>query len=156
MVGRGSSDSNRSNAFAVDWDGNVRVYNDMYVDCYGDSTGGTKLVRQTRTINGYALSSNVTLDASDVGAIADNKIQSGTISATTIPANSYKDVTVKFPKSFSSEPVVTVGLRSTSDNAGIGSVSVAVYSVSNTQFVARFFNNGTGKQPAASWIATAL
>lgn len=43
ITGNGSQDNNRSNAEAVDWDGNLYLKGDVYVGCNADSTGGTKL-----------------------------------------------------------------------------------------------------------------
>lgn len=43
-VANGESATNRSNAFNVLSDGDVRIKGDMYVGCNGDSTGGRKLV----------------------------------------------------------------------------------------------------------------
>lgn len=97
---------------------------------------------------------NVNLTPANIGAVPTASIASGTISSTSVSANSYKDVTVSFGKTFSSAPHVVVGLNSTSTAGKIGLVSVAVYSVSTTQFVARFFNGDTtSRAPAAFWIA---
>ena len=45
IVGNGTADNARSNARALDWDGNERLMGDLYVGCNADSTGGTKLAR---------------------------------------------------------------------------------------------------------------
>ena len=42
VVGNGDAGS-YSNAFAVDWYGNVRAKGDIYVNCNSDSSGGTKI-----------------------------------------------------------------------------------------------------------------
>lgn len=44
IVGNGNRDNARSNALAMDWNGNVRLKGDVYVGCNADSTGGNKLV----------------------------------------------------------------------------------------------------------------
>lgn len=46
IVGNGSSEgleTVRSNAYALDWDGNLYLKGGVYVNCNADSTGGTKL-----------------------------------------------------------------------------------------------------------------
>lgn len=43
IIGNGTADDARSNARALDWDGNERLMGDVYVGCNPDSTGGTKL-----------------------------------------------------------------------------------------------------------------
>ena len=45
IIGNGDSSNNRSNARAVDWDGNERLMGDLYVGCNANSTGGTKVAR---------------------------------------------------------------------------------------------------------------
>ena len=43
IVGNGSDILNKSNAYALDWDGNLYLKGGVYVNCNADSTGGTKL-----------------------------------------------------------------------------------------------------------------
>lgn len=43
IVGNGSDTTNKSNAYALDWHGNLRLKGNVYVNCNADSTGGTKL-----------------------------------------------------------------------------------------------------------------
>ena len=43
IIGNGLSNSSRSNARALDWDGNEHLMGDLYVGCNADSTGGTKV-----------------------------------------------------------------------------------------------------------------
>ena len=43
IVGNGSGDNNRSNAFSLGWDGTGHFAGDVYVGCNPDGTGGTKL-----------------------------------------------------------------------------------------------------------------
>lgn len=43
IIGNGMDDNNRSNARALDWDGNERLKGNIYVGCNADSTGGTML-----------------------------------------------------------------------------------------------------------------
>lgn len=46
IIGNGTSDSNRSNAFAVSWDGNTHIKGDVYVGCNADSSGGVALSKK--------------------------------------------------------------------------------------------------------------
>lgn len=43
IVGNGADVLNKSNAYALDWDGNLYLKGGVYVNCNADSTGGTKL-----------------------------------------------------------------------------------------------------------------
>ena len=43
IVGNGADIPNKSNAYALDWDGNLYLKGGVYVNCNADSTGGTKL-----------------------------------------------------------------------------------------------------------------
>ena len=43
IVGNGVDILNKSNAYALDWDGNLYLKGGVYVNCNADSTGGTKL-----------------------------------------------------------------------------------------------------------------
>ena len=43
IVGNGTANNARSNARALDWDGNERLMGQIYVGCNADSTGGTQL-----------------------------------------------------------------------------------------------------------------
>lgn len=47
IVGNGTSSSARSNAYALDWDGNGHYMGDVYVGANADSSGGTKLAKIT-------------------------------------------------------------------------------------------------------------
>lgn len=43
IIGNGANANSRSNAYALDWDGNGHYMGDVYVHANADSTGGTKL-----------------------------------------------------------------------------------------------------------------
>lgn len=43
IVGNGADTLNKSNAYALDWDGNLYLKGGVYVNCNADSTGGTRL-----------------------------------------------------------------------------------------------------------------
>jgi len=45
IIGNGTANNARSNARALDWDGNEHLMGDLYVRCNADSSGGTKLAR---------------------------------------------------------------------------------------------------------------
>lgn len=48
IVGNGDDDQSRSNAYALDWEGNAHFAGDVYTGANADSTGGTKLPNETR------------------------------------------------------------------------------------------------------------
>jgi len=45
IVGNGTGTASRSNARALDWDGNEYLNGDIYVGCDADSANGVKLAR---------------------------------------------------------------------------------------------------------------
>ena len=46
IIGNGTADNERSNARALDWEGNEHLAGSLYVGCNPDSTGGTKVLTQ--------------------------------------------------------------------------------------------------------------
>ena len=52
IVGNGTDETHRSNAYALDWDGNLYLKGGVYVNCNDDSTGGTKLSLDVDSIMG--------------------------------------------------------------------------------------------------------
>lgn len=52
IVGNGADTLNKSNAYALDWDGNLYLKGGVYVNCNADSTGGTKLSLDVDSIMG--------------------------------------------------------------------------------------------------------
>lgn len=46
IIGNGTADNARSNARALDWDGNEHLAGDLYVHCNNDSTGGNKVATE--------------------------------------------------------------------------------------------------------------
>jgi len=48
IIGNGTDINARSNARALDWDGNEYLAGDVYVNCGSDSTGGSKLPNESR------------------------------------------------------------------------------------------------------------
>lgn len=93
-------------------------------------------------------------DINTDGKIVTPQIQGGITAPTSVGANSYTDVTVNFSPAMSATPIVTCSLYSTSTAGAIGSLSVAVYSVSQSSVTFRIFNAGSsGRQPGVYWIA---
>lgn len=82
-------------------------------------------------------------------------IASGTSAAQQVAALSYLDVTITFPFTFKSAPVMSLTLNSTSTAGAIGEMNAAVYSVSTTKCVVRIFNGGSAaRSPGLHWTAT--
>lgn len=52
IVGNGADILNKSNAYALDWDGNLYLKGGVYVNCNADSTGGTRLSLDVDSIMG--------------------------------------------------------------------------------------------------------
>lgn len=52
IVGNGADILNKSNAYALDWDGNLYLKGGVYVNCNADSTGGAKLSLDVDSIMG--------------------------------------------------------------------------------------------------------
>lgn len=72
IIGNGASDSQRSNAFSVAFDGNVNIASGAHYKINGTNLSASDVgaVPTSRTVNGKALSSDITLGASDVSAVA--------------------------------------------------------------------------------------
>ena len=47
IIGNGTADDARSNAYTLDWDGTGHYKGDVYVGCNNDSTGGSKVATET-------------------------------------------------------------------------------------------------------------
>lgn len=142
VIGNGTADDSRSNAFTVDTSGNVGVAGDVNIASGKHyKINGTNLsasdvgaVPTSRTVNNKALSSNITLSASDVGALATT---GGTLSGTlTLSSHSSAIGTVK--QAYAAAKSVSSGtntnLTSLSLEAGTWVVTGGV----------RFPNNATG------------
>ena len=50
IIGNGTANDARSNAYALDWDGNGHYAGDIYINCNSDSTGGEKLVNGLKVV----------------------------------------------------------------------------------------------------------
>lgn len=80
------------------------------------------------------------------------------VSSTSVPANGYTDVQVKYGTTVKSVVGAVVSLATTSNAAGYGGISVAgvAGSFGTTQGTIRFFNNtNTGRAPGANVIIVA-
>lgn len=82
------------------------------------------------------------------------EIATGRTASITATANSYKDLTVSFGRTFSSVPQVVCSIYSTATAGAIGSLSCSALNVTTTGFTARVFNAGSAsRSPAVDWIA---
>lgn len=80
--------------------------------------------------------------------------ESGTITGSSVSANSYKDYNVTFSKSFSSAPIVTASFQSTSTAGAFGNCTLGIVSTTATGFTVRVFNgDSSGRAPNINWIA---
>ena len=79
IIGNGTADDARSNARALDWDGNEYLQGNIYVGCNADSTGGTKLLPGTQPFT-------VTLDTvTNTSGSYTHTTQNSSITATMKP-----------------------------------------------------------------------
>lgn len=92
-----------------------------------------------------------------VKSLDENSVQYGTITSGSISANSYRDVTVTFPKAFTKAPYVSLQIISASTSADLGSFTAAIMSSPTaTGFTARIFNDtSSSRSPAVLWMAVA-
>lgn len=128
VIGNGQDNNSKSNALAIDWDGNARFKGDVYVGCNADSTGGRKVTSQAQ----------------------------GGVATISVNSNSYAGDTITFPTPYASVPLVVAGLAGTITAYGMGSVSVAVYDVTETNFKVRVYNNSSSNRNVTfRWIAIA-
>lgn len=76
VIGNGTADNARSDAFKVDTSGNVDIASGAKYKINGTNLSASDVgaVPTTRTVNSKALSSNITLSASDVGALASSSV----------------------------------------------------------------------------------
>ena len=80
--------------------------------------------------------------------------EGGTITGSSVSANSYKDYEVTFIKSFSSAPIVVACFQSTSTAGAFGNCTLGIVSTTATGFTVRVFNgDASGRAPNINWIA---
>lgn len=151
----------------------------IYYDAYGHVTSSA--VNRTLTLSSSILDtsdiitslSGVTSNTKVLGAklVADaiNKlneqvstlntnmpvIQSGGTDYISVPANSYKDMQIKFPKPFESDPNVLASIWGMSDNSpSYGNINFSYDNISTTGFKMRIYNDNTSTRvPRFRWVA---
>lgn len=80
--------------------------------------------------------------------------ESGTITGSSVSANSYKDYNVTFTKTFSAAPIVVACFQSTSTAGAFGNCTLGIVSTSSTGFTVRVFNGDSqGRGPNINWVA---
>ena len=79
IVGNGKNENSKSNARALDWNGNEYLMGDLYVGCNANSTGGTKVA----TIN------NITNKADKTDTVLDTTLSRGRKANTTAGTASF-------------------------------------------------------------------
>ena len=112
IIGNGTADNARSNARALDWNGNERLKGDLYIHCNADSTGGKKVAAEVdvQTVTGATPTiigvDNTRYMCGEVDTISITPPESGIIdvvfSCGSIPAVLTIPDTVKFPEWFDS------------------------------------------------------
>ena len=107
------------------------------------STGGVAIVADEVTLNdSYGHPTGCYITHGQVGQ------------DTATNANSYRDVTIQFNHTYSSPPHVIATMYSTSTSPTMGSIQIAVTSVSNKEAKIRIFNNTSGgRSPGFHWLA---
>lgn len=88
IIGNGSSGGSRSNARAMDWEGNERLAGNLYVGCNNDSTGGNKVATEAfvtgkiGTANGIAsLDQSGKVPSSQLPSYVDDVLEYASTSA---------------------------------------------------------------------------
>ena len=79
IIGNGTGGSARSNAYALDWDGNGHYAGDVYVGANADSSGGTKLATVT----------DVSAKADKADTVLDTTLSRGRKPGTTVGEGSF-------------------------------------------------------------------
>ena len=59
IIGNGTADDARSNAYTLDWSGNGRFAGNIYVGCNSDSTGGTRVLHDVKIGSNSIVSNGV-------------------------------------------------------------------------------------------------
>lgn len=78
IVGNGTAFATRSNARALDWDGNEYLAGDLYVHANNDSSGGTKVAKVTD------IPTNISTFTNDVGYLTTHQDISGKVDKSAI------------------------------------------------------------------------
>lgn len=83
-------------------------------------------------------------------------IQSGSTGYIDVPANSYKDVQIKFLKPFETDPNIFASIWGMSESSAYGNINFSYDNISKTGFTMRIYNDNTsGRVPRFRWIAIA-
>lgn len=83
-------------------------------------------------------------------------IQSGSTGYIDMPANSYKDVQIEFPKPFESDPNILASIWGMSESPSYGNINFSYDNISKTGFTMRIYNDNTSvRVPRFRWIAIA-
>ena len=93
IVGNGTA-ANPSNARTLDWNGNERLAGEVYVNCNGNSTGGTRLAKITEIPDIPDLSEFITEDEKGIANGVAELDQNGKIPSSQLP--SYVDDVVEY------------------------------------------------------------
>lgn len=164
IIGNGTADDARSNAFAVAWDGDVELGDTGSHGICAVSDAYLHAARNSATQYRLRLTTagNLRLDKStDTGAtwstetyfVKTGQIAAGSVSMSA-PKNAYTDVSISFGKTFASAPNVVVGFYSASTSYTYGNVAVSVHTITTTGCKARVFNaSATDRTPIIEWIA---
>ena len=74
IFGNGTGSSDRSNAMAIDWNGNQYLKGDLYIGCNADSTGGTKVA----SIENPQFLGSISLGRDTTSTIGTGSVATGT------------------------------------------------------------------------------
>ena len=81
-------------------------------------------------------------------------IQSGSTGYIDMPANSYKDVQIKFLKPFETDPNIFASIWGMSESPAYGNINFSYDNISKTGFTMRIYNDNTsGRTPRFRWVA---
>ena len=149
IVGNGADTNNRSNARALDWDGNEYLAGDLYVHALSNSTGGTKVATisdipdvsgkisstEKGAANGVAeLDANGKVPSSQLPSYVDDVLEYSSVSAFPATGESgiiYVDTTANTTYRWSGSDYVAIGsslaLGETSDTAYRGDRGASAY-----------------------------
>jgi hypothetical protein len=105
--------------------------------------------------NALTLDWNGALEVGDPGTTRKNfGIDAGTLTGSSVAANSYADLTITFGKTFTTAPVVVAGFLTNSAGVDMGSLSCSVHSLTTTGGKVRIYNNSSNARvPYITWIA---
>ena len=105
--------------------------------------------------NAFAVSKGGALEVADPGTTRKNfGIDAGTLTGSSVAANSYADLTITFGKTFTTAPVVVAGFLTNSTGVDMGSLSCSVHSLTTTGGKVRIYNNSSNARlPYITWIA---